>query len=273
MATSTNETYIYSPQWEQERARLSGLSASFDRITIRHLTAAGVGTGWHCLEVGAGAGSVARWLAAATGPTGRVVATDLDVRFLGDLGPPVEVVQHDVTGDPLEEHAFDLVHARAVVEHVPDRPAVIAKLVRALRPGGVLLLEDVVFGGPGSQLGEKVTGPPAAAGPLVRVIDAVAAGFRAIGADPQFGLELPGALRAAGLRDVEAELTYRLVYGGSPESAFYELSLHQLAERLIGAGLLAAEDWEMIGDIVTDPDAHWLSIGLASVSGRAVSDR
>src|SRR5438045_4173301 len=97
MTTSGNDTYIYSQQWEQERARLAGLSAQFDTTTIRHLAATGVTDGWRCLEVGAGAGSVARWLAAAVGPTGRVLATDLDIRFLGDLGPPIEVVRHDVT--------------------------------------------------------------------------------------------------------------------------------------------------------------------------------
>ncbi len=49
----------------------------------------------------------------------------------------------------------------------------------------------------------------------------MAAGFRAAGADPEFGLQLPAALAAAGLRDVDAELTSRLVRGGSAESTFY----------------------------------------------------
>ncbi len=50
-----------------------------------------------------------RWLAATAGSTGRLVATDLDTRFLDDLPhPPVEVVRHDITRDPLEQDAFDL---------------------------------------------------------------------------------------------------------------------------------------------------------------------
>jgi SAM-dependent methyltransferase len=197
------------------------------------------------------------------------VATDLDTRFLDDLGgPPVEVMRHDVTRDPIEEHAFDLVHARALVEHVPDRATVIARLVQALRPGGVLVLEDVVFGGPATQMWEKVTSPSTAADALSRIMNAVAGGFRAIGADPEFGLQLPTALRAAGLLDVEAELTHRLVHGGSPEAAFYELTLRQLGQRLISAGLLTPQDEEEIAAVVKDPSAHWLSIGMASASGR-----
>lgn len=270
MAMATGDTYIFDQQWEQERARLASLSAAFDAATIRQLTAAGVTNGWHCLEVGAGAGTIARWLAAAVGPTGRVVATDIDTRFLDELGgPPLEVVRHDVTSDPIEEHAFDLVHARALVEHVPDRASVIARLVRALRPGGVLVLEDAVFGGAATPAWEKVTSPSTAAGLLSRLMNAMAGGLRATGADPEFGLELPAALRAAGLLYVTAELTHPLVHGGTPQAALYELSVRQVSQRLVSAGLLTPQEVEEILAFLADPGAVWLSIGMVSASGRA----
>lgn len=265
----TTETYLFDQEWDHERGRLAGLSALFDATTTRHLAAAGVTTGWRCLEVGAGAGSVARWLGEAVGPTGRVLATDLDTRFLADLGPPVEVLRHDVAADPIEERAFDLVHARAVIEHLSDRAAVVSRLARALRPGGVLVLEDVVFGGPATRTWERLTTPPSGAGPLTRVMNAVAAGFRTIGADPECGLDLPGALRLAGLAGVEAELTHRLVRGGTPESAFFELTLGQLTGRLVAGGLLAPDDADVVLRNVKDPEAYWLSIGLTSAWGRA----
>lgn len=140
-------SYLFGQVREQERARLAGLSAQFDPVTVRHLATVGVAAGWHCLEVGAGAGSIARWLAATVGSTGRVVATDLDTQFLDDLPrPPVEVMLHDITGDPVEQDAFDLVYARAVLEHLPSQGEVITRLLTALRTGGVLMLEDIVFG-------------------------------------------------------------------------------------------------------------------------------
>ncbi|MFI5954029.1 class I SAM-dependent methyltransferase [Cryptosporangium sp. NPDC051539] len=269
MARTPGESYIYDQQWEQERARLAGLAAIFDATTIRHLTAAGVAEGRHCWEVGAGTGSIASWLASAVGPGGRVLATDLDTTFLQGLDTaPVEVRRHDVTVDPIEERAFDLVHVRAVVMHVTDRAQVVKRLARALRPGGVLVIEDAVFGGPSTHLWERVTSPPAASGPLNRVMDAVAGGFRAIGADPEYGYDLPADVWAAGLTDVEAEVTHRLLHGGSPESAFYELSLRQLGGRLIEAGLLTQDDAEAVTAVATDPGAHWLSVGLVSVTGR-----
>lgn len=66
---------------DAELARLKLLEEVSDPQTIRCLEAVGVGAGWRCLEVGAGAGSVTRWLAARVGASGNVVAADLDPRF------------------------------------------------------------------------------------------------------------------------------------------------------------------------------------------------
>src|SRR5215471_14048260 len=145
------DRYVFSAEWENERARLGGLAALCDPATLRHLTALGVGPGWRCLEIGGGAGSVARWLAAAIGPAGRLVVTDLDTRFLEDLrSERVEVLRHDIRTDPIDG-PFDLIHARAVLEYLASRGEIVPRLVAALRPGGVLLLEDVLFGGAASQ--------------------------------------------------------------------------------------------------------------------------
>jgi hypothetical protein len=145
-------------------------------------------------------------------------------------------------------------------------------LVTALRPAGVLVLEDVVFGGSVTQVWEKLVSPPQQEPAMTRVVQAVAGGFRAVGADPEFGLELPAALTAAGLRDVTAELTHRLVHGGSGESEFYALSLRELAPRLIAAGLLAPEDAERGTAFVQDSASRWLSLGMVTASGRRPED-
>jgi SAM-dependent methyltransferase len=269
--TASRDSYIFSQQWQDERDRLSALSAQFDTVTFRRLAATGVGPGWRCLELGAGAGSVAGWLAGTVGPGGRVLATDLDTRFLRGLpDPPVEVRRHDLTTDPLEDAAFDLIHARAVLEHVPDPTEAIKRLVPALRPGGVMLLEDTVFGPPLAGLAGGFT-QPAGLGPLiVRVYDAVAAGVTAVGGDVvAFGQGLPAAMTAAGLVNVDAEFTARLVRGGSPEAALYELSLRQLSDRLVAAGLLTGRDVTDMLDAVRDPANRWLSLGLVSAWGRA----
>jgi SAM-dependent methyltransferase len=328
--------YLYDPAWADERTRLSSLAALFDAVTMRHLAAVGVQAGWRCWEIGAGTGTIAKRLAAICGPSGHVVATDLDVRFLHDLddgleddlddesdgngrnganrvdvpggvdglrgldggggpdgldgrggapdgldgrgGPDgvdgrsgssrVEVVRHDVSDPPPHVEAFDLVHARAVLAHVPRRDDAVPRLVDALRPGGVLLLEDVVFGEATTEALAVATRPREYAATMTLAARAVAGAFRTVAADPEYGLRLPDVLAAAGLRDVGAELTHRLVHGGSREAVFFALTMRELGPRLVDAGLLTEEDASLAADLAEDPASSWFSMGLVSAWGR-----
>ncbi len=100
-----------------------------------------------CLEVGGGRGSIARYLCELVGPDGRVTATDLDTRFLEALGcANLEVLRHDVRTEGFAEASFDLVHARAVLMHLPARMSVLKRMASWLAPGGWLLIEDSDFG-------------------------------------------------------------------------------------------------------------------------------
>src|SRR5262249_26286675 len=127
---------------ETERQRLRALSDLYDPDTIRHLEDLGVGEGWRCLEVGAGEGSITRWLSARVG-SGSVVATDLDTRFLDfPASSNVDVRRHDVTVDPCPGEPFDLIHSRFVLCHLAGRQRVLERLTTWLKPGGWLLVED-----------------------------------------------------------------------------------------------------------------------------------
>ena len=102
--------------------RFSALSELFDAGTIDHIEQRGITSGWHCLELGGGGGSIAAWLSERVGPTGRVVVTDINTRFLDPLQRPnLEVRRHNIVTDPLPEGAFDLIHARLVLMHLPER--------------------------------------------------------------------------------------------------------------------------------------------------------
>ena len=95
-----------------ERNRLRLMEQVNDPATTNRLRALGIAAGWRCLEVGAGGGSIARWMAERVGPSGQVTATDLNTVFLDEA--PVDnliVVRHDITKeDPPGE--YDLVHCR-----------------------------------------------------------------------------------------------------------------------------------------------------------------
>ena len=114
-----------------ELVRLRLIEAECDPHTFGYLDAIGVGAGWRCLEVGAGAGSVVRWLSGRVGPKGQVVAVDIDPRFLGDLVEPnVEVRRCDITDDDVEPASYDLVHSRLLLMHLGDPVASCAAWLR-----------------------------------------------------------------------------------------------------------------------------------------------
>lgn len=129
-----------------ESKRLRLLEQWLDPGTTRLLAQLGVAPGWRCLEVGAGRGSITRWLSDRVGPTGSVVAADIDPRFLTEAPDNVEVRQLDIRQDEVEAGGYNLAHCRALLMHLPDPDAALARMVSALRPGGVLLIEEGDFG-------------------------------------------------------------------------------------------------------------------------------
>jgi len=130
-SAQTNGTgYVFVNSGKEARTRFAALSTIYDRGTVRHLEDLGVGSGWHCLEIGGGSGTIAKWLADRVGSTGHVLVTDLDTRFLEPLeGPNLEVCRHKIGTDPLPEAAFDLIHTRLVLMHVPERDAALAQMI------------------------------------------------------------------------------------------------------------------------------------------------
>jgi 2-polyprenyl-3-methyl-5-hydroxy-6-metoxy-1,4-benzoquinol methylase len=116
----TEQLYVHSQNPEEfENGRLTLLETGLNPMTIRHIEDLGIAGGWNCLEVGAGRGSVAVWLAKQVGSRGKVLATDIDIKFMRDLNiPNLDVRQHDLLKDDLEENQYNLVHCRALLLHL-----------------------------------------------------------------------------------------------------------------------------------------------------------
>jgi len=137
--------YIFDNAAEAETAgRFNCLDALYNSRTFQFLDATGIGPGWRCLEIGGGSGSVAAWMAGRVGPSGSVLVTDIEPRFIGGCRGlvNVEVRRHDIGIDPLPESAFGLIHARLVLMHVPQRHRALERIVQALAPGGWIVIED-----------------------------------------------------------------------------------------------------------------------------------
>lgn len=238
--TPGDHKYLFDNSAHQAGDRFGALGALFDPVTIRHVENLGIGLGWRCWEVGAGGGSIVRWLSDRTGTTGSVVATDLDVRWLQQQPSTanVHVLQHDVVNDAPPPGPFDLVHERLVLVHVQDRAAAIERMVSVLRPGGWLLLEDFDSGaGDGGFVDAESD--------LADLGASIVRGMRQLlterGADPALGSKLPGLLRQAGLAGVEAD-AYQVIERGDAVADLLRANVDQVAGQLIERRMVTDRD-------------------------------
>ena len=180
--------------------------------------------GWRCLEVGAGRGSMATWLAERVGPSGHVVAIDIDVGYLAQRDVPNLVVrQHDILDDPVDDldpGSFDLVCSRLTLFWLADRQErAVQQMVRCLRPGGWLIDEDGDWGtaGPVDPSHQLYAG-------YHRVYQA-GQWFAARGYDPLFGRKLPALFERCGLENIHHQASAEVVRGGSPWARWWRDTL------------------------------------------------
>jgi SAM-dependent methyltransferase len=257
-----------SNEWSDEQRRLAAMEWTFDRGTFRHLGTLGIAPGMRCLEVGAGSGSVARWMADSVGPSGSVVVTDIDVsRLVGCDRENIEVRVHDICADSLEEASFDLVHARLVLEHLPERLMVLDKLVQALRPRGWLLVEDFDLTALLHLPEECILCEPKS------VFTTLQAGMRAaveLGHDGEFGRDLPLHLARAGLEHLGGESCAPLIVGGSPEAEFQALGVRQLKPILVSRGVETDEEADQLADAFEKPSSMFGWFPIVSAWGQRI---
>ena len=195
--------YLLENRKTEAAQRFTALSALFNPGTLRQFDACGMTDGWHCWEVGAGGPALVRVIAERVGHSGRVLATDIDDSWTREAAARnVEVREHDVARDAPPDGLFDLVHARLVLVHVPERERAFRNMISALKPGGWLVVEDA----------DPALQPLSCIdpyGPEQELANRIRSGFRALlskrGADLSFGRKLPRMFREAGLADIAAE--------------------------------------------------------------------
>lgn len=260
--TSVDTGYALDSAWHAERERLDSLTRLYDAGTLELASRIGVTAGWQCLDVGAGTGSLATQLADLVAPTGRVTALDVDTRFLDPLASErLVVAQADVTRDGLPEREFDFVHARLLLEHLPERDGVLAAMVRATKPGGWVLVEDfdwstALMVDPPSAIHDKVAG-------AIREL------FTSHGYTSTYGRTLPRGLARAGLANVSTRAQAIQVAAdrgaGVPQ---WELLADQLAPGLLAAGLVTEAELGAFHDLWHDGETICFSPVMVSSWGQ-----
>jgi SAM-dependent methyltransferase len=250
---NTPGTYIIRGGVEG-RKRLEVLARVMWPTTARLLAEAGVAPGMACLDLGCGGGDVTVQLAALVSPQGQVTGMDMDETKL-DLARQnatrlglanVQFRRLDVR-DWGDESQYDCLYARFLLSHLPDPLGVLLQMLRATRPGGVAVVEDVDFSG-------HFCYPPCAGfDTYVRLYRAAAA---RLGVDADIGPKLHGMLLDAGWRNLQLHVIHPTFTSGEGKMMAL-LTLTNIADSVLAAGLVTeAELQAAVADLtrfIDDP--------------------
>ncbi|WP_299404295.1 class I SAM-dependent methyltransferase [Acaryochloris sp. IP29b_bin.148] len=254
--------YIFTEtQYAQELERLQAIEQVFDPTSHQRLQSTGIKAHWRCLEVGAGAGSITQWMAGKVEESGKVVAVDLDTRFVAHLeSSQVDVLQGDIQHLPLEDQSFDLVHARYVLIHIPDFETVLSRVLDLVKPGGWIVLEEPDFAA-----ARAIAGENAACQAVNNVNQAILQMFTARGMDYGLGAKLPALLQPYDLQTFSVEVDTHLSNGGSGLATMMKMSTMQLAEKYIETGAATQADIDNYGRFAEDKQAwaiYYATVGV-----------
>lgn len=180
-----------------------------------------------------------------------MAAADLEVKFLKALDcPKLDVWEFNLITDELPEAEFDLVHARSVLIHLPQREEMLRKLAQAIKPGGWLFVEDpdfLIYGidpsvpTPMREAAEKVDKT------MLQAIDI-------IGIDTNFGGRLFGLICSLGFEAVQGRGEVSVYRGGTLVSEMMMLTVERLRTPILGTGLVTEGEFEEYMTFCHDPD-------------------
>ncbi|WP_433531314.1 methyltransferase domain-containing protein [Micromonospora sp. CA-263727] len=237
-------------QFRNAPAQLGPLEQVLDPLTRPDLARIGVRSGWRVLDLGAGAGSMTRIFADTVGPGGTVCAVDLDTRLLNPTNI-IDVYQRDLRDGldlPITPGSLDLVHSRCVLEHLANRVDLLAPMTGLLRPGGWLLLGEIVYS---PALVHRA--PSAEDHELIRrVIHAILDTLGSGGTDLDWGNHTHGHLLGLRMTHVSSHTRAEAWTGGGPGCLLMADNARQLHDRLLDADL-ADTDLHRFGELMTDP--------------------
>jgi SAM-dependent methyltransferase len=235
---------------------------------------AGITIGQTVVDVGCGPGYATIDLASIVGPSGRVIAVDQSRRFLDVVEAQrrhhglenVQLLELDLSATTLPDLGAAAAWCRWVLCFVPRPRDVLAAMVRAVRPAGVLVLHEYF---------DYRTWRLAPRSPeLEEFVSAVMASWRESGGEPDVALDLPDWLEQAGCRVESLQPIVDIVpptsYTWQWPARFIESGL----VRLVELGFLTADRSAAIAaafaEAERDPRTRMITPGVLEVIARRV---
>lgn len=253
-APSPERYYLDTGSAGAERLRL--LHSIYGPETETALRRAGLRPGMRVADIGCGIGLVSRHLADAVGSTGHVTAVDASAAqlaiartTLADATASVGFVEASAYATTLPHASFDLVYCRFLLCHLQRPRDAIDEFRALLRPGGVLVCEDMEA----STIG---TLPPTSIYSRLPALMRTASERR--GTDFDIGARLPALLNERAFADVQVRL-WQPAYFEGDEKRFWEYSTIEAAPHLADAGFVSREEMQArvdeMREVNNDPDS------------------
>lgn len=206
------------------------------------LCRAGIHRGMHCLDVGCASGEVTMQMARMVAPEGNAVGIDTDEGILARARAEAVRERLRVQFQPLnaaaleEDSAYDLVYARFLLAHLQEPEHVLVRMVRATRPGGVIVVEDVDLPG-------HLCHPPCAA--FDRYVELYQELVQRQGGDAVIGPRLPDLLRNAGVEEIHLEVVQPTFCDGDGKLA-PQVTMEHIRGEVVEAGLASHAEVDAI---------------------------
>lgn len=215
------------------------------------------------LDVGCGLGDVACRVASRSG-----AATGIDVNAdvvhaatqrAEQVGAPAvfRTAAAAALGTDAELRDFDVVYARCLLSHLSDPSGALASLFAAVKPGGMVLIEDV-------EVSAVWSSPPCEA--LARHVELYVAAAFGLSAHPDVGPKLAGLVRELGGTDVEVDLT-QPVLRRPVDLQIHARTMEAIAGPVSAQGLATETE---IADLITELDEWSATPGVVATLPRIV---
>lgn len=245
---------------QEGKARLGVLAQAMNEYSMAALNKAGLKTGDICLDAGCGGGSMTYAIAAAAGAPGYVTGIDYDASLihlnLQDMQKfPADNIsfRQQSIYELAEENKYDVVYTRFLLSHLDNPATALGNMVRALKPGGLLLAEDIQFSGhicyPGSN----------AFNTYLQWYSTV---VKKNGGNAELGIELYQHLAQAGLAGVQVQVAQPAATSGAAKQMSL-LTLDKIRQSLLENKITTQAEFDAIRlqlEVITNDTTTLISI-------------
>jgi SAM-dependent methyltransferase len=243
-----DDRYGFDNSTRDARDQVGYLAGYLDPHTFAVLDGLNLPRGGRCADIGAGAGTVATWLADRASDDGRVLVVDLQPQHVPEH-PRIEILQQDIAIAGVPPASFDAIHARLLFMHLQQREQILTALVDALKPGGKLIISDWAT----DHLDDMfIDGPDPVRQVFATFQNTLIEVLGGNGMDSTWARRVPAVMRSAGLTIHSGQTFNRVLQGGEPGMLLHASNSRQKAAELLAAGM-SEDELTLLREAMNNP--------------------